>query len=200
MKNETCSGLNYLRVWTSILRNQIDPICTRGVVKVNLNLVIKVPATRLCYGRIHMLAGFQFWKRSRSNPNFLTLLVFRPDEVSSREPGSVSCPVAFPVWSEVSGLELRLFLAMSWRRSTHLVAGNRCHICLDLGHAQRPVVDTHVIDNSVKVKTTSSASNIYIDRGVYLGRRDCAGQNATIPHTIYIDVQGSRRSIVDTSP
>jgi hypothetical protein len=70
---------------------------------------------------------------------------------------------------------------------------------LNLRLVQRPIVDAQLVDNPVKIKTTSAASNVHIYRGIQLRRRNRAGQDTVIANSIHIDVQGPRRSVVDAS-
>jgi len=64
--------------------------------------------------------------------------------------------------------------------------------------AQRPVVDAHLVDDSAKIKTTASPSNIHINSGVYLGRWDRAVQGAIVQNAVNIDIQRLSGGTVDS--
>lgn len=68
---------------------------------------------------------------------------------------------------------------------------------MNLRQTQRPIVYAHVVDDSVEIEATYTSPNVHIDRGVYLRRWDGADQNTVVQYPIHINIQFSRRRVIN---
>ena len=62
------------------------------------------------------------------------------------------------------------------------------HVGVDFFLAQGPVVDPHLVDDAIEIKTAGASPNIHTRRRIKLGGWDRISQHAIVQLTINIDV------------